>query len=129
MDILKIVFLGILTTLLYALLRQLKPETAPLVVLAGAAVIIIALTDGLLGISEEIDGMMELAGLEKENVSILMKSLGICVVTQFAADICYDNSCASIAAAVELAGRVGAIALAMPMIKTVAQLAIGLING
>ena len=124
MDILKIVFLGILTTLLYALLRQLKPETAPLVVLAGAAVIIIALTDGLLGISEEIDGMMELAGLEKENVSILMKSLGICVVTQFAADICYDNSCSSIAAAVELAGRVGAIALAMPMIKTVAQLAI-----
>ena len=129
MDILKIVFLGILTTLLYALLRQLKPETAPLVVLAGAAVIIIALTDGLLGIAEEIDGMMELAGLEKENVSILMKSLGICVVTQFAADICYDNSCSSIAAAVELAGRVGAIALAMPMIKTVAQLAIGLING
>ena len=129
MDILKIVFLRILTTLLYALLRQLKPETAPLVVLAGAAVIIIALTDGLLGISEEIDGMMELAGLEKENVSILMKSLGICVVTQFAADICYDNSCSSIAAAVELAGRVGAIALAMPMIKTVAQLAIGLING
>lgn len=129
MDILKIVFLGILTALLYALLRQLKPETAPLVVLAGAAVIIIALTDGLLGISEEIDGMMELAGLEKENVSILMKSLGICVVTQFAADICYDNSCSSIAAAVELAGRVGAIALAMPMIKTVAQLAIGLING
>ena len=129
MDILKIVFLGILTALLYALLRQLKPETAPLVVIAGAAVIIIALTDGLLGISEEIDGMMELAGLEKENVSILMKSLGICVVTQFAADICYDNSCSSIAAAVELAGRVGAIALAMPMIKTVAQLAIGLING
>ncbi|MGN0543267.1 MAG: SpoIIIAC/SpoIIIAD family protein [Acutalibacteraceae bacterium] len=129
MDIFKIVFLGILTALLYALLRQLKPETAPLVVLAGAAVIIIALTDGLLGISEEIDGMMELAGLEKENVSILMKSLGICVVTQFAADICYDNSCSSIAAAVELAGRVGAIALAMPMIKTVAQLAIGLING
>ncbi len=129
MDILKIVFLGILTALLYALLRQLKPETAPLVVLAGAAVIIIALTDGLLGISEEIDGMMELAGLEKENVSILMKSLGICVVTQFAADICYDNSCSSIAAAVELAGRVGAISLAMPMIKTVAQLAIGLING
>ena len=129
MDILKIVFLGILTAFLYALLRQLKPETAPLVVLAGAAVIIIALTDGLLGISEEIDGMMELAGLEKENVSILMKSLGICVVTQFAADICYDNSCSSIAAAVELAGRVGAIALAMPMIKTVAQLAIGLING
>ena len=58
-----------------------------------------------------------------------MKSLGICVVTQFAADICYDNSCSSIAAAVELAGRIGAISLAMPLLQSVARLAIGLING
>lgn len=129
MDIVKIAFLGILTALLYGLLRQIKPEIAPLVVLGGAAVIVITLTDSLLNVSGSVDDMMSLAGLEKENVSILMKALGICVVTQFAADICYDNSCSSIAAAVELAGRIGAIALAMPMIKTVAQLAIGLING
>lgn len=129
MDIVKIAFVGILTVLLYGLLRQIKPEIAPLIVLGGAAVILITLTDSLLNVSGSVDEMMSLAGLEKENVSILMKALGICVVTQFAADICYDNSCSSIAAAVELAGRVGAVALAMPMIKTVAQIAIGLING
>ncbi len=129
MDIVKIAFVGILTVLLYGLLRQLKPEIAPLIVLGGAAVILITLTDSLLNVSGGVDDMMSLAGLEKENVSLLMKALGICVVTQFAADICYDNSCSSIAAAVELAGRVGAVALAMPMIKTVAQIAIGLING
>lgn len=129
MDVVKIAFLGIITALLYGLLRQIKPELAPLVVLGGAAVILITLADSLLNVSGSVDDMMTLAGLEKENVSILMKALGICVVTQFAADICYDNSCSSIAAAVELAGRVGAVALAMPMIKTVAQIAIGLING
>ncbi len=129
MDIVKIAFVGILTVLLYGLLRQMKPEMAPLIVLGGAAVILITLTDSLLSVSGGVDEMMSLAGLEKENVSLLMKALGICVVTQFAADICYDNSCSSIAAAVELAGRVGAVALAMPMIKTVAQIAIGLING
>lgn len=129
MDIVKIAFLGVLTVLLYALLRQIKPEIAPFAVLGGAVLIVVTLSDSLLDVTGSVDEMMSLAGLEKENVSILMKSLGICVVTQFAADICYDNSCSSIAAAVELAGRVGAIALAMPMIKTVAQLAIGLING
>ncbi|MBQ2694548.1 MAG: hypothetical protein IJF57_03255 [Clostridia bacterium] len=129
MDIVKIAFVGILTVLLYGLLRQMKPEMAPLIVLGGAAVILVTLTDSLLSVSGGVDEMMSLAGLEKENVSLLMKALGICVVTQFAADICYDNSCSSIAAAVELAGRVGAVALAMPMIKTVAQIAIGLING
>lgn len=129
MDIVKISFLGIMTALLYALIRHIKPEIAPLVVLGGAAVVLVTLADRLLEVSESVDDMMKLAGIEKENVSILMKALGICVVTQFAADICYDNSCSSMAAAVELAGRIGAIALAMPMLKTVAELAIGLING
>lgn len=129
MDLLKISFIGILTALLYGLLRQIKPEIAPLVILGGSALIILTLTDVLLDVTGSVNSMMELAGLEKENVSLLMKSLGICVVTQFAADICYDNSSSTLGSAVELAGRVGAIALAMPMIKTVAELAIGLING
>lgn len=129
MDIVKIAFLGIMTALLYALVRHLKPEIAPLVVLGGAVVVLVTVAESLLGVSESVDEMMNLAGIEKENISLLMRALGICVVTQFAADICYDNSCSSIAAAVELAGRVGAIALVLPMLKSVAQLAIGLING
>jgi len=129
MDIVKIAFFGIFTALIYALIRNIKPEIAPLVIIGGAAVVIITLTDNLLEVSQSVDEMMKLAGIEKENVSVLMKSLGICVVTQFAADICYDNSCSSMAAAVELAGRIGAIALAMPLLQSVARLAIGLING
>lgn len=129
MDIVKISFLGIITALLYALIRHIKPEIAPLVAIGGAAVVLVMLAGSLLDVSGSVDDMMKLAGIEKENVSVLMKALGICVVTQFAADICYDNSCSSMAAAVELAGRIGAIALAMPMLKAVAELAIGLING
>lgn len=129
MDLLKISFVGILTALLYGLIRQIKPEMAPLVILGGTAVIILAVSDVLLDVTDSVNSMMELAGLEKENVSLLIKSLGICVVTQFAADICYDNSSSTLGSAVELAGRLGAIALAMPMIKSVARLAIGLING
>lgn len=128
MEIVKVAFIALLTVLFYALLRQIKPEIAPLVVIGGAAVIIIMLSESLLGVTSEVDDMMRLAGIEKENVSVLLRSLGICVVTQFAANICYDNSCSSIAAAVELAGRLGAIAIAMPMLKTVAQIAIGMLN-
>ncbi len=129
MDLLKISFVGILTALLYGLIRQIKPEMAPLVILGGTAVIILAVSDVLLDVTDSVNSMMELAGLEKENVSLLMKSLGICVVTQFAADICYDNSSSTLGSAVELAGRLGAIALALPMIKSVARIAVGLING
>lgn len=128
MDVAKIAAAGIITAMIYALVRQIKPEMAPLVILGGSAVILIAVAEKFIGASQTVNEMMELAGLEKENVSILMRSLGICVVTQFAADICYDNSSSSIAAAVELAGRVGAITLALPMLQAVAKIALGLME-
>lgn len=128
MNIVKIVFLCLLAVLLYALMRQLRPEFAPLVALAGVGVILVQLIGVLLNVSSTVENLISLAGLEKENVEILIKSLAVCVITQFAADVCYDNSFSSAAAAVELAGRVGAIALAMPMIKAAAEIAIGLIN-
>ena len=128
MNIVKIVFLCLLAVLLYALMRQLRPEFAPLVALAGVGVILVQLIGVLLNVSSTVENLISLAGLEKENVEILIKALAVCVITQFAADVCYDNSVSSAAAAVELAGRVGAIALAMPMIKATAEIAIGLIN-
>ena len=128
MNIVKIVFLCLLAVLLYALMRQLRPEFAPLVALVGVGVILVQLIGVLLNVSSTVENLISLAGLEKENVEILIKALAVCVITQFAADVCYDNSFSSAAAAVELAGRVGAVALAMPMIKAAAEIAIGLIN-
>lgn len=129
MDIVKVAFLGILTAVLYAFLRNARPEIAPLAVLGGAAVILVAVGNRFSGLFDGAEEMMSLSGVGKENASILLRSLGIFVTTQFAADICYDNSCSAIAAAVELAGRIGALYLAMPMLESVARLAIGLING
>lgn len=129
MEILKISLFGIVTAVLYVLIRHIKPEFASLVVLGGVGVILVMLSDSLVELISGVDEMMNLAGIEKENVSILIKGLSVCVISQFAADICYDNSCSSIASAIELAGRLSAIILSIPMLKTVAQLAIGLING
>ncbi len=128
MDVAKIAAAGILTAMIYALVRQIKPEFAPVVILGGSAVILVTVAGRFFEASETVDQMMRLAGLEKENVSILMRALGICVITQFAADICYDNSSSALAAAVELAGRVGAITLALPMLQAVAKTALGLMK-
>lgn len=127
MDIVKIAFTGILTAVIYSFLRNSRPEIAPLALLGGVSVILITLGGRFIEIFSGAGNMMGLSGIGKENASILLKSLAIFVVSQFAADICYDNSCSAIAAAVELAGRIGALYLAMPMLETVARLAIGLI--
>ncbi len=129
MDIVKVAFTGILTAVVYSFLRNNRPEIAPLAALGGASVILVVLGGKFIEILGGANNMMSLSGIGKENVSILLRSLGIFVVTQFAADVCYDNSCSALAAAVELAGRIGAVYLAMPMFETVARLAMGLLNG
>lgn len=128
MDILRIALTGIASVLLYSLVKQLKPEMAPLTAIGAAAVILVAITESLLDATGALEEMLVLSGLEKQNVSLLIKALGICIVTQFASDICRENSASSIATAVELAGRLGMLMLALPMIETVARIAIGLIN-
>ncbi len=128
MDILRIALTGIVSVLLYSLVKQLKPEMAPLTAIGAAAIILVAITESLLDATGALEEMLVLSGLEKQNVSLLIKALGICIVTQFASDICRENSASSIATAVELAGRLGMLMLALPMIETVARIAIGLIN-
>lgn len=128
MDILRIALTGIVSVLLYSLVKQLKPEMAPLTAIGAAAIILVAITESLLDATGVLEEMLVLSGLEKQNVSLLIKALGICIVTQFASDICRENSASSIATAVELAGRLGMLMLALPMIETVARIAIGLIN-
>ncbi len=129
MDILKIALTAVVSVLLYVLIKQLKPEYAPLTALAAAGIILVSLTENLLDATGTLEKMLVLSGLEKKNISLLIKSLGICVVTQFASDLCRENSASSIATAVELAGRLGMLMLSLPMIETVARIAIGLING
>ncbi len=129
MDILKIALGGIVAALVYSLIKQIKPELAPLTAIGAACVIFVALSEKLLDATGKLEEMLVLAGLEKENISVLVKSLGICIVTQTASDICKENSASSVATAVELAGRIGMLMLSLPMIETVARIAIGLING
>lgn len=128
MDIVKVAAAGILTAMVYALVRQIKPEIAPLVIMGGVCVILSVVAGKFTELTGTVDDMMELSGIKKENVAILIKAMGVCVVSQFAADICYDNSCSAIGSAVELAGKVGAVILAMPMLQSVALLALGLME-
>lgn len=65
----------------------------------------------------EIQNMFQMAGADSEYFKILLKSLGICYITQFACDICRDSGENAIATQLELAGKISLLILAMPLFK------------
>ena len=66
--------------------------------------------------------MAQLSEQVSQGIQVLLKALGICYITQLAADTCKDAGQQAIATKVELAGKVAVLAIAMPMLGTIAGL-------
>jgi len=137
---LKLVIAAIITAFAALIVRQIKPEFAVFVQLGGVMAVALLLMGVLQDLLAAVQGVMDFAPLGggdggggalggNNAFSMLVKALGICVTTQLAADICRDSGSNALANIVELAGRLLVLALTLPLLKGIAELAVGLIRG
>ena len=90
MDMMAFLGVGIVGMTLAVLLKQYKPEYAPIVSLGTGVVVLLGVASGLAPVFEELGSLLESAGLPMEYGAVLTKSLGICFLTQLAGDACRD---------------------------------------
>ena len=91
-------------------------------VLIGAVSIISA-------VIEYSQQLIESPYLQSGYINVLFKAVGVAVTAKIGADICRDSGNSALASAVELAGKAAIILLSMPMLKTLADAAAGLLKG
>lgn len=129
MEIMKTAAAAIITAMLYTLVKQEKPEFTAPVLISGVMITVMTCFDSFSFVSAQAGDMLALTLIDSQSISILIKALAICVITQLASNICIDNSCLSLASTLELCGKAAALAAAMPLLKSVAALAVGMIDG
>lgn len=125
----KICATGIACAVICVIVRQLRPETEPLVQLGSVAVIGIMLLSSvkkLLAAAQELFSRFEL--FDAGYLELLIKVLGIAVIAKIGADICTDSGNTALASVVELAGKVTILLLCFSLIGTVTELAGGLLS-
>jgi stage III sporulation protein AD len=66
-----------------------------------------------------IRSLSETAGISPAVLSIILKTVGISIVTKLSSDICRDAGQASLSSGVEFAGAVTAIYVALPLFRAV----------
>lgn len=129
MEIIKVVAIAIVCALLCGILKQYKPEYAIVVQLAASVLILLlvasALGDLISAVRELIDG----SGIDTGYLTLLLKALGVAILTQLAADACRDSGETALSNKVELAGKVTILLLCLPLVKAMIQLSAGLIKG
>ena len=96
-EIIKTAALAVSVCVLCAVIKQYRPEYAPIVQIAAVAVIAASAVRILQNIISQLDffsGMSETGG---ECISVLIKALGVAVAAQIAGDICRDNGNSAVA--------------------------------
>ena len=123
---LKICGGALLLVVAIVLLKSAKGELLPLqwtgvILLGGAAMLLMRPVLEWLGELCEVYGMGETAKL-------LLKGLGIGVLTQLCADLCRQTGEGNIAGAVEMAGRAELLLLCLPRLRDLVELAATLLG-
>ncbi len=70
--------------------------------IAAGAVVLTAVVSFAMPLVSQLKSIAENSGIKNEYFILMLKSLGICYITQFAADICTDFGQSSLASKIEL---------------------------
>ena len=126
----KLAVSALITAIAALIVRQVKPEFAIFVQLGGVLVVAMLVMSALQELLAAVESMLNFApNLGAGSFAMLAKALGICITTQLAADICRDSGSTSLANMVELGGRLLILTVTLPLLKSIAEIAVGLIRG
>ncbi len=129
MNIIAIVGIAIIAAILAVMLKRYHQEYSIILSISAGIIILFEILANISPAIRQINTLLSSAGLSAEYAAILFKSLGICFLTQFAADSCRDAGESALASKVELAGKIAIVVLSLPLFESIASTAVGLIGG
>ncbi len=127
MNIVSVAGTAVVICLLAVTVRQVKPEfSVGMLLLGGCAIAAVCIGFIAPTVSElnELSSKYALSG----GFALVLKAVGICFITQTAADTCRDAACGSLATKVEAAGKIAVLAVIFPLFKSLLETAVEIIN-
>ena len=117
MNIFAFVGTALVMCVLIITVNQLKPELSLLLLIACGVVLTLFLLQFVLPLIEEFSSFAQAGGVDSELFGVVLKSFGICVTVQTAADLCRDAGQSALAGKIELGGRLALLIVALPLFR------------
>ena len=114
--------------LLAVFLKSQNKMFALLVTLGGAVLIFLISSDAAFKVFDALSDIEDSAGYTGTYVTMMLKVLGISIVTQVVCDICRDNGESALASQTEIASKIMVLAMLLPLFQTVIQIVTGLVK-
>lgn len=119
MSIFAICGIAVVTAVLALLLRAQSPHSAMLLSVASGVIIILSLVKNLPETLSGISTVLAEGGVDTSYVTILLKVMGICFVTEFTCDCVTEAGLMSLSTNISFAGKLLVLFTAMPLFNSI----------
>ena len=116
MEMFSIISLSLTSAIIVVFLKQYRSDLAVVLSLAAGAIILLAIISKAVPLFNTVSNIIKSAGVEPQYVSVMLKSLGICYLTQFSSDVCNDFGQSSLGSKIELCGKIMLALISLPML-------------
>lgn len=115
MDILKISALAIILAAVSLVIKKQQPELASVTAVFGGVLISLYILKYISPVVEEINRISALASIDRELVSIILKSAAVCIISSFSSECCRDCGEKSLAMKIDLSAKVIVLFMCIPL--------------
>ncbi len=117
----KVAVIAVGGVILLGIIKSLKSNIAPFLVLAISGLIMIAIVGRLELVVNMLEKFESYTKIDKAYFGTLIKMMGIAYVSEFTAGICRDGGYQSIAGQVEILGKILIMCMSFPIIMTLLE--------
>ncbi len=109
-----------------AVVKSLKGDYAPMVILGGLVILFAAAVPGIKSVSAFAQSIGESAKLG-EYLTPVLKSIGIAYIAEFACDICRESGAAPLTSQISAVAKIEILLLGLPLVTDIVAYALALV--
>ena len=128
MEWLRLMGFCLLAGAMVMLIRQMQPQAAALLSVAFGVLIVGATLGQIAGYIETVASFLDSLNLDAQYFKVMVKAMGVVLVTQLAVQACEDMQASSIARRAEAVGRLALLSVAMPVFMELTQMAVDVLR-
>ena len=115
MNIISICVLALVTAVIAVMIRQKNGEIALMLSISCGVIILVSLLSQISGIISTVNSIVAVSDMNIEYIKILLKVIGVSLLTEFAVSVCKESGQQRIASNVLLSGKIMITAISLPL--------------
>ena len=128
MEWLRLIGFCLLAGAMVMILRQMQPQAAALLSVSFGVLMVSAMLVPMAQYIQTVRSFLSSLNLDERYFGVMIKAMGIVLITQLAVQACEDMEAPSIARRAEFVGRMTLLSVAMPIFMELTQMAVDVLR-